>query len=202
MVGTSGSTALRCSPPVPSARSLPLWICGTVCTMELNITLVWPPTTSIMAGPPPLKGTWSMSTPAISLNNSLPRCWKLPMPAEAYCRSPGCFLASAISSATEWTGSDGGNDQHIGALRQQADRGEILDRVVVELVEPGIDRMGHGDDEQGVAVRRRLRDRLGADHAAGAAAVVDHDLLAEAVAELDGDQRARPRRCCRPAGTG
>src|ERR1700676_1793127 len=155
MVGTSGSTGLRSGPPVPSARSLPLWMCGTVCTMELNITLVWPPTTSIMAGPPPLNGTWRRSTPAVSLNSSPPRCWKLPMPAEAYCRSPGCFLASAIRSVIERTGGEGGmHDQDVGALGEQAHRGEILDGVVVELVEPGIDRVGHGDDEQGVTIRR------------------------------------------------
>jgi len=43
-------------------------------------------------------------------------------------------------------------------------------------------------NEQRVAVGGRFCHELGADHAAGAAAVVDHDLLAEAVAELDGDQ--------------
>ena len=37
-------------------------MCGVVCTSEENITLVWPPTTSIIAGPPPLNGTCRMST--------------------------------------------------------------------------------------------------------------------------------------------
>ena len=44
---------------------------------------LWPPITSIMAGPPPLNGTCTMSTPAISLKSSVPRCWKLPDPADA-----------------------------------------------------------------------------------------------------------------------
>ena len=65
MVGTSGSTGLRFAPPVPSARSLPDLMCGVVCTSEENITLVWPPITSIMAGPPPLNGTCSMLTLAM-----------------------------------------------------------------------------------------------------------------------------------------
>ena len=52
---------------MPSARSLPERMCGVVCTSEVNITLVWPPITSIMAGPPPLNGTCRMLTPAIEL---------------------------------------------------------------------------------------------------------------------------------------
>ena len=38
-----------------------------VCTSEQNITLLWPPMTSIIAGPPPLNGTCSMLTPAVEL---------------------------------------------------------------------------------------------------------------------------------------
>ena len=38
------------------------------------------------------------------------------MPAEAYCSSPGFFLASAISSFTEWTGSVGWTTSTFGAL--------------------------------------------------------------------------------------
>ena len=44
--------------------------------------------------------------------------------------------------------------------------------------------MGHRDDQQRVAVRCRLGGDVGADHPAGAAAVVDENLLAEFVAEL------------------
>ena len=39
--------------------------------------------------------------------------------------------------------------------------------------------MGEGADQQRMAVRRRLGDRLVADHAAGARPVVDHDRLAQ-----------------------
>ena len=38
------------------------------------------------------------------------------MPAEAYCRSPGFCLASAISSFTECTGRSGLTDSTIGPL--------------------------------------------------------------------------------------
>ena len=48
-----------------------------------------------------------MSTLAVYLNSSPARCVTLPTPAEAYCSLPGCFLASATSSATDCTGTFG-----------------------------------------------------------------------------------------------
>ena len=44
--------------------------------------------------------------------------------------------------------------------------------------------MRERDDQQRVAVLRRIRHQLGADHAAGAGAVVDDELLAEPLARV------------------
>src|SRR5512136_496939 len=107
MVGTSGSTAMRPRAPTPSARSVPDLMYGTVWATDGNVTLVWPPTTLSIDGPPPRNGTCTMSTPAISLNSSPPRCWNVPIPADAYSRSPGFALASVMNSLTEVTGTDG-----------------------------------------------------------------------------------------------
>ena len=74
--------------------------------------------------------------------------------------------------------------QNVGAAGQDRDRDEGFDRVVVQLVEPGTDRVRDRDDQQRVAVGKRVCRRFGADHAAGAAAVVDHHLLAEPIAQL------------------
>ena len=71
-----------------------------VCTSEENITWLWPATTSIIAGPPPLNGTCRNFTPVCSSNSAPPRCWKLPTPAEAQPILPGDFFASAIRSFT------------------------------------------------------------------------------------------------------
>jgi hypothetical protein len=49
---------------------------------------------------------------------------------------------------------------------------------------------GQRAHQQAVAIGRRARDRLGADVAAGAAAVVDDDLLAELPAQFEGDDAA------------
>ena len=58
------------------------------------------------------------------------------------------------------------------------------------------------DDEKRVAIRRRFRGEVGADHAAGAGAVIDEDLLSEPLAELIGDDAADDVVASRRAGTG
>ena len=40
-------------------------------------------TTAAIAGPPPLKGTCTISTPAAALSSSIVRCEELPLPTEA-----------------------------------------------------------------------------------------------------------------------
>ena len=71
----------------------------------------------------------------------------------------------------------------------QADGGKILARIVTDIrVERGIDRERAGAAEaERVAVGLRARDLAGRDAAAGAAAILDHDLLAERRAHPVGD---------------
>jgi hypothetical protein len=73
---------------------------------------------------------------------------------------------------------------------QVGDRNEIGQRLVGELrVRGGIDRVRRdGRDAQRVSVRRRLRDEVGADAAAGPGAIVDDDRLPELLRELVGDE--------------
>ena len=47
-----------------------------------------------------------------------------------------------------------------------------------------IERVAGGDDDQRVAVGRRLRQRFRGDDAAGAGAVLDHDRLAPALRQF------------------
>src|SRR4029079_8735593 len=59
-----------------------------------------------------------------------------------------------------------------------ADRGEILEGVVGQFwIEELVQRMAAGDQDQRVAVRRRLRERLRRDRAAGARTIFDDRLL-------------------------
>ncbi|MCY1531947.1 hypothetical protein D9M68_671870 [compost metagenome] len=82
--------------------------------------------------------------------------------------------------------------QHVGHVDQVGDRCEILERVVRILGVGG--RVGrHGADRgdaEGVAIRRGLGQRIGADRAAAAAAVFHHHRLAQLAAQAVGD-RAR-----------
>jgi hypothetical protein len=76
--------------------------------------------------------------------------------------------------------------QHGRDVGHERDRREVRDWVeahlrVQELVH-GV--RAHGAEQQGVAVRRRARGRLGADIAGGAAAILDQHRLAPLLAHL------------------
>ena len=76
------------------------------------------------------------------------------------------------------------NDEAGDRVADAADREEILLRIVGRLLQERQDRQrGAWREEERVSVGRRLHHRLGADHATGAAAVLDHELLAEGLAE-------------------
>ena len=72
---------------------------------------------------------------------------------------------------------------HLHHERQQIDVGHrrnVVREVVVEFgVKRRVDFVGGGRPQQGVAVGRRARDRLGRDSGAGAGPVLDHKRLAE-----------------------
>ena len=81
------------------------------------------------------------------------------------------------------------HDQHVRRIHELGDRREILDRVVRQVLEQRrIDRDRGRGEQQRVAVRRRARHLPHADIAGGAAAVVDHDLLAERLATATVDR--------------
>ena len=80
MGGTSGSTARRCRVVTPSARNRFDWMCVISSLMAATCTCVSPDNRAITAGPPPLKGTCSILTPARE-SNITPFKWvKLPTP--------------------------------------------------------------------------------------------------------------------------
>ena len=101
-MGKSGSAGERTGPVVASARSLPERMCGIEDGMLSNISCTCPPMRSATAGPLPLYGMWSMSTPVRYLNIS-PDMWIVdPLPLDAYESLPGSALASAMRSRTEF----------------------------------------------------------------------------------------------------
>ena len=119
-----------------------------------------------------------MSIPAVSFSSSPARCGRLPGPEEAKLSLPGCAFASATSSLQIAGLNVGGDHQHFRHGRDQRYRRQILQRVVGDGLHAWVDGERAGTrDRDGVAIRRRLRHRIGADHAALPAAIVDHDRL-------------------------
>src|SRR5438309_5597153 len=89
--------------------------------------------------------------------------------------------------------------QHVRHAAQQRYRREVARRVVRKLcVHPRVHRVRADDQTDGVAVGRRLGDRIGADDAARAGLVLDEYRLADGLGHLGGDD-AREHIGC-PAG--
>ena len=74
----------------------------------------------------------------------------------------------------------GVHDQNIRQRGEQRDRRKILDEVETEIGrDHAVDGVGDGALQQRVAVLRCMRDEIAGDVAAGPAAVLHHELLAE-----------------------
>src|SRR5262245_20123111 len=70
--------------------------------------------------------------------------------------------------------------RHVRNADDAGDRRDVADEVEIEFVVEGrIDQICPRDKEERVAVRRRAHDRFGADIAATAWPVIDHEWLAE-----------------------
>ncbi len=81
------------------------------------------------------------------------------------------------------------HQERVRHAREPGDRREVAREVEGEpLVERGVDGVGRGADQDGVAVRRRVDDAFGRDIAAGARLVLDHELLAEPLGETLADE--------------
>src|ERR1043166_8190080 len=106
-VGKCGTACERFALTTASARSRPAFTCGMVDTALAAVTEMRPATRSRMLGAVPLYGTCTILTPAMRVNISIARCCGLPLPEDDHNSSFGCALASAISSLTERTGTDG-----------------------------------------------------------------------------------------------
>ena len=72
------------------------------------------------------------------------------------------------------------HDHHGGFAAEARDWRDVADEVEFELlVECRVDEIRRSDQEQRVAVGRRVHDRLGRDVGAGAGLVLDDELLAD-----------------------
>ena len=116
----------------------------------------------------------------------------LPMPEPAKPIFPGCAFASAISSCTDFTGSEGCTTSTLGpsAIRLTGSK-SFTGSYGTLLVQARIGDEARAGEQQRRSVVRRLRRDLGADVAVGAAAVLDDERLAKALAEFLREDAAR-----------
>ena len=76
------------------------------------------------------------------------------------------------------------DDERLRAGGRNGDGFQFVGVVALVLVDGVVERQRSRGDEHGVAVGRGLRHQLGRDIAAGAAAVLHHDLLVQTIAEI------------------
>ncbi|MNN54619.1 hypothetical protein D3C81_1694420 [compost metagenome] len=102
-----GSADVRVWLVTASGRSLPALMCWRLEATLAKNSGTCPAMTSVIAGPPPLYGTWSRSTLARCSNSTPDRCCAEPLPDEANATVPGFCFASASTSLTFVAGKAG-----------------------------------------------------------------------------------------------
>ena len=140
----------------------------------------WPPSTCCKAGAEPRNGTnWNLLPVTVCSERPL-MCGGLARPPVPNVTLSGFAFSHAISSFEVLRRQRvARHDQH-RAVRQHRDRLEVLQRVVVERIDRGIDDVVvHAADAERVAVRIGAHDAARADRARCAADVLDDDGLAE-----------------------
>src|SRR5262245_13387383 len=187
-VGTSGNFDDRASAVVASARNFPACTLLTTCVGVANAKSIPAPISSLITFTSPRYVTWSNFAPVRTPRSSPPRWWVEPGPALPKLILPGEFLASAISSASDWNLEPAGTTMKNGMVMTL----EI--QLKLPTVSNGTDWNTAPNSEwppgvqERVAVRIAFRHLRGADGAGGAGLVLDHDRLAESARHSLSDQ--------------
>ena len=153
-----------------------------------------------------------MLIPAASLSNSPVRWCSVPTPPVPKLSLPGLRFRERHVVLEICTGKSLLTSITSGSRPMMVTCAKILAGVVGLLQQRGVDRLrGHRGGEPSVAVGRRLRDRVAADDAAPAGAILDHEGLAELSLQRVGERAAenvggagrrrgrdQPHQPCRP----
>ena len=156
--------------------------------------LVWPPITSVMAGPAPLNGTCRRSTPAESLNSSPAEMQERADAGGGILQLAGLLLGERDQFArASLAGRSRVGRDHVRRGGEHRNRRERLDGVVGQLVQPGSTVMRSRRCSSVWPSFGAFATVSAAMIAAGAGAVVDDELPAEPGGELRA--RSGGRRC-------
>ena len=172
-------------------RTLPDFTCGEIDVRLSNMSCTWPPIRSEMPCGLPLYGTCTICVPVMILNSSPPRWPVVPLPPDAFKSLPGFCLRVIDQFLDGLHRQRIGHREHVVGGQKLPDEHEILVRIVWLLLfgqQRLVDRERHHVGvADGVAVRIRMHDHVGAYGLRRARAVVDHDLLAHLFDEFDGE---------------
>lgn len=130
--------------------------------------------------------------PVADLSHSVERWCNEPLPGEPYVIGAERTLVAATSSATVLIFCSGLTASNQRTRCRYAYRREILQRAIRQLlVQTRVDGQHAGiTQQQRVAVRRRARHQFRPDDAAGAAAVIHDNLLAERLLQFQRNNTA------------
>ena len=193
--------ALRSSAVTASGVIFPALTCGSTAGMIANIASMLPASMSVTAGGKPRYGTCTSDDPGVALQK-LHRQMRGAAAADRAVGKLSRLAPRMLDKRLEVGQAERRlDDEHLRRGREQRNRREVALGVVAKpLVEVLVDRhRAVSRYEQRVAVRRRLRHRVGADIAAGAAAVLDDERLTESLLQplrkrAADDVRGRARR--------
>ncbi len=130
-----------------------------------------------------------MSSLASERSSSAPRCCVLPTAMVPRLSLPGCARAALSRLGHRLVGRIRAGREHQLEIAERGDRGEVLHQVEGKLlVDRLADRGAVGDEAERIAVGRGGDHRARRGDAAGARHVLDHEALAELLAELVGGE--------------
>ena len=143
-----------------------------------------PPCRSCIAGPVPRYGTWVILVPIAEFEHDATKMRGRARAGRAIGHLVGIGFGVGDEFLEVLDRQILARDQRDRRLGKEGDRREILRRVIKRLlVERLVLRMrADARQDHGVAVGRGIGDALAAIHAAGAADILDHNLLAEDLA--------------------
>src|SRR5262249_23296705 len=145
-----------------------------------NMYCTWPPTRSMSALPVPLYAIRTTSIRAIDLNSSPAMCGAEPFEPAAQLSCPGRALARAINSGTVLAGSDGCATRRLGTRSTTGPGRDPSPGCKAAFRRNGRGPHAVGEEDQGMPAGGALAARPHRDRPAGAAPILDDDLLAHA----------------------
>jgi len=152
-VGTSGNCFIRLSEATPMIRALPLSTCGMISAALPKYISTWPPRRAVIAGAPPRNGMCTASSPARAHEQRTGQMGDRAYPARGIIDLAHLGIGDELGDAPGRNRGADRKNERSGA--EDADRSEVLSRIIIDLLHVRHDRdLRSGGEEQRVAIGR------------------------------------------------